>query len=154
LTISDDFISNDNLNFRLFDPNTGEVFYAKEKVGFQADAIIGNNTAPYKLTFALSTDIETNLNLADFDLQSHPNPFNESTKIFYKIPENNQVVITVFNLLGEKMAILVDEKMTKGDYSIVWNGTDSKGNKVTQGVYFIEIQSGNRTQVVKTVKMR
>jgi hypothetical protein len=67
--------------------------------------------------------------------QNYPNPFNPVTTIGYQIPFESNVVIEVFNILGQKVINLVDAKKEAGYYDIQWDGFSPKGTKVASGVY-------------------
>ena len=84
----------------------------------------------------LSSGIE-NTTPSQFVLeQNYPNPFNPTTKIQYSIINDSIVSIAIYDLLGNKIKILVNKYLTKGQYSAVWDGTDNAGNKVGDGTYF------------------
>ncbi|MFC1552379.1 T9SS type A sorting domain-containing protein [Candidatus Latescibacterota bacterium] len=67
--------------------------------------------------------------------QNYPNPFNFETSISYKVPELSNILITIYNILGQKIKTLIDEEKHPGSYSVKWNGTDDSGQKVTSGIY-------------------
>jgi hypothetical protein len=69
--------------------------------------------------------------------QNYPNPFNPSTRIKYDLPREEQVLIRVFDLYGREVVTLVDRKVSAGEYEMIWNGHDARGNSVSSGVYFI-----------------
>jgi hypothetical protein len=73
--------------------------------------------------------------------QNYPNPFNPTTLIEFSIPVESDVTLTVFNLLGQAIAELVNEEISAGNYSVVWNGEDQSGYKVSSGVYLYKIQA-------------
>ena len=68
--------------------------------------------------------------------QNFPNPFNPETVIKYSIPKSENVSIIVYNLLGEDVAQLVDEKKTAGSYAVNWDAAD-----VSSGIYFYKIKA-------------
>ncbi|MGE5621172.1 MAG: T9SS type A sorting domain-containing protein [archaeon] len=81
--------------------------------------------------------------------QNYPNPFNPVTIIEYGLPEDGKVTLEVFNLLGEKLAALVNELKKAGSYKAEWNAVDRKS-----GIYFYRLQvSGLRTQYTEVRKM-
>ena len=86
---------------------------------------------------------ENEINPTVFKLyQNHPNPFNPSTKIRYQLAKNSHVKIAIYNTLGKLVKILADDFQSSGFRSIQWNGKNSNNDKVSSGIYFYSIQSG------------
>ena len=72
--------------------------------------------------------------------QNFPNPFNPSTSIKYNLPEPSIVTLEVFNILGQKVIVLVNsESKDEGYHQIIWNSNDSYGSIVASGIYFYRI---------------
>lgn len=80
---------------------------------------------------------------------SFPNPFNSSSTIKYYIPSTSQVIIKVFNMLGEEIETLVDEVKPSGTYQVTWNAKD-----LTSGVYFYRLQAGDFVQTRKMILLK
>lgn len=84
--------------------------------------------------------------------QNYPNPFNPSTIIQFTIPlnlNNLRTKLTIYNIQGEIVDILVDEILPSGTYLSRWNGNNNLGNKVSSGVYFYEVKTGTEKFVGK-----
>ncbi|MFQ5628708.1 MAG: T9SS type A sorting domain-containing protein, partial [bacterium] len=82
---------------------------------------------------------------ADFDLaQNYPNPFNPTTVIHFNVPEAVEVKLTVYNLLGEVVAELLDGEMQVGAHEIVFDAS-----RLATGVYFYRLQAGQGFVSVK-----
>ena len=88
-------------------------------------------------------------------MPAFPNPFNGETKIEFTIPSgaNSTTELTVFNLLGQRVATLWSGKEA-GNYSITWSGSDSKGIPLSSGLYFIQLQSQDFSQINKVIILR
>jgi 1,4-alpha-glucan branching enzyme len=104
----------------------------------------------------ISTNINENITAlpTSFVLeQNFPNPFNSSTTIRYSLTELNptQTIVTITNILGQEVKILVNEKQTAGTYQILWDGLDDSGKPVSSGVYLYLIISGKSHAVKKLV---
>ena len=91
---------------------------------------------------ALSTARGTALP-TDFALgQNYPNPFNPSTIIPYQLPAAGHVRLEVFNMLGQRLATLVDAEQSAGMHTAQWDATDAAGRAVGAGVYIYRLSSG------------
>ena len=74
--------------------------------------------------------------------QNAPNPFNPDTVISYRIARPGHVRITIYNLVGEEVATLVNEVHGPGYFTARWDGRDSGGNAVGSGVYVYTLRAG------------
>lgn len=86
--------------------------------------------------------------------QNYPNPFNPITNIRYTIPENSNVSLVVYNLMGGEVLELVNGIQDAGDCQISWNGVDQNGKLVETGVYFARLTAGSHSSVIKMVYLR
>jgi hypothetical protein len=84
----------------------------------------------------------------------YPNPFNPSTTIKFATSESGHVTIDVYNVKGQRVTTLVDERMDQGNHSIIWNGQDASGKDVTSGIYFSKMRSGKYTATKKMILMK
>lgn len=64
-----------------------------------------------------------------------PNPFSNSTTIYYTLNNNTTINIDIYNSLGQKVITLLNENKARGEYTIEWNGNDEKGNLLPEGIY-------------------
>jgi M6 family metalloprotease-like protein len=88
--------------------------------------------------------------------QNYPNPFNPSTMILYSIAPGDPVLtnLAIFNVLGQKVATLVDEVQSPGTYSVTWEGRDDSGAKVASGVYFYRLVHGEQAEARKMILLK
>jgi len=86
--------------------------------------------------------------------QNFPNPFNPITTINYDLPENKHVKITIYNMLGKQIKILVNKYKPPGRYEAKWAGTDRFGKQVATGVYLVIMQTRNFSQARKIVYIK
>jgi len=102
-------------------------------------------------TLFKSTAIDKNKTLANEIrlVQNYPNPFNSQTVINYHLPQKSHVYLTIFNISGKTMEILVNENQPPDAYSILWNA-----DHYSSGVYFYRIESGNFTQTKKMLLIK
>ncbi len=80
---------------------------------------------------------------------NYPNPFNPSTKIEFQIPKSSIVNLTVYNSLGEEVAILVNQRLSKGRYTFEFNARD-----LPSGVYFYVLRAGNFGSTKKMILLK
>jgi len=81
----------------------------------------------------------TNTNI---EAWNSPNPFNPETKISYRLPKDSYVKLTIYNIQGQKVKLLVNEHQSAGTRGVIWDGRDENGGKVASGIYFYRIQAG------------
>ena len=77
--------------------------------------------------------------------QNYPNPFNPSTIIPYQLPDATHVRLEVFNLLGQRLATLVDGERPAGAHTAHWDATDAAGRAVGAGVFIYRLSGGGHT---------
>jgi len=73
--------------------------------------------------------------------QNYPNPFNPSTNIKYQIPSTGRVNLSIYNILGQRIATLKDEVQSVGYYNVIWDGRNDFGSQIASGVYFYRIEA-------------
>jgi len=123
-----------------------------------------HNFLPSEAKFKLNTisdvkDKEEKPNL-NFTLgQNYPNPFNPTTTIQFRVwslefggPIHTTLII--YNILGQKVRGLVDEKKLPGNYQVIWDGKDQKGNEVSSGIYFYQLKAGDYKETKKMSLLR
>ncbi len=81
--------------------------------------------------------------------QNYPNPFNPTTTINYSIPMRSHVTLTVYNILGEKVATLVDAVQGAGDYTVNFNAS-----RLASGVYLYQLIDGNSSVTKKLMLIK
>jgi hypothetical protein len=86
--------------------------------------------------------------------RNYPNPFNPSTTIAFDVPTSNEVMITVYNVLGQKVLDLVNDQYSAGSYNVTWNGLDAAGIPVSSGIYMYKMTSGDFTSTSKMLYLR
>jgi hypothetical protein len=105
------------------------------------------------------TEVEDEKNLLphSFSLgQNYPNPFNPTTTIPFSLKTQGSMLkglvhttLIIYNILGQEIRTLVNEEKMPGDYKVVWNGKNERGEAVGSGIYFYRIQAGSFTKTAK-----
>jgi len=117
----------------------------------------GYDATIYTLDFAqVITDVEY---VAGFPTkylldQNYPNPFNPSTKIGVILPGSENVRLIVYNLLGVKIAVLMEGMYGPGTYELTWEGRNDAGFDVPAGLYFYRLEAGSFTDTKKLLLMK
>ncbi len=78
--------------------------------------------------------------------QNFPNPFNPQTNIPYDLAESGDVVLRIYNLLGQEVRTLVRERQPVGRYTVQWSGMDDRGVSVSSGIYFYQVSVAGKFQ--------
>jgi len=81
--------------------------------------------------------------------QNYHNPFNPTTEISFSLPSASRVKLEVFNVMGQKVATLVNEQLETGEHVIQWNGSNA-----ASGVYFYRLQTGEFTETRKMMLLK
>ena len=97
------------------------------------------------------TGIENQKNVSNkFELkQNYPNPFNPITNIEYNLDITANVKLEVYNAIGQRVAILVNQRQTAKEYSIEWNA-----NNFPSGIYYYRLKAGHNTQIKKMLLIK
>ncbi|MBI3580438.1 MAG: T9SS type A sorting domain-containing protein, partial [Ignavibacteriales bacterium] len=129
----------------------GEVFVSKKDNIVQADRPTKGVVDKRK---AIPSD---NIPIYFILHQNYPNPFNAGTMIRYEVadvPGVPNVLIQVYNVLGEKIKTLVSAPHATGKYSIYWDGADDHGAKVASGTYYYRLISGDFVSGKKMILLK
>ncbi len=127
-------------------------YYWLESVSLNGSS---NIYGPVCVTISEEKDKETPQEFTNLGIKGiYPNPFNPETNIDYSVKEDTPVVISVFNLKGQKVKTLVDKTVFAGDHKIIWQGDSDSGSSVSSGVYFVKMITGNHIETRKIVLMK
>jgi hypothetical protein len=86
--------------------------------------------------------------------QNYPNPFNPMTTIKFSLDEFSQVSLKIYNILGQEIIDLFNNKRAAGIYTLQWDGENSLGQSVSSGLYFARLESKNQTRLIKMLLIR
>ncbi|MFH1214355.1 MAG: T9SS type A sorting domain-containing protein [Candidatus Neomarinimicrobiota bacterium] len=90
-----------------------------------------------------------------FDLgRNYPNPFNASTSIRYSLPAEANISLTIYDLWGREVNVLVNNRQPAGSHEIIWQSDDKFGNLVGSGMYFYSIRVNGLQQVKKCLLIK
>jgi len=86
--------------------------------------------------------------------QNYPNPFNPQTIIAFDLPKTMHVELAVYDVLGRRVALLLNRELPPGLHSVEWGGTDDSGDKVASGVYFYRLTADGTSETRKMVHLK
>jgi hypothetical protein len=81
--------------------------------------------------------------------QNYPNPFNSSTVLTYSISHVDKITLTICNILGQRVAVLMNGYALPGTHRLLWDASD-----LSSGIYFVRMQSGKSVQTRKVVLLK
>jgi len=112
---------------------------------------IGYATIPLDTLVVVGIDKYVNRNFPrGYSLsQNYPNPFNPTTTISYQLPAINSVDLSIFNVLGQKVATLVSTKQSAGAYNVEW-----EANSYASGIYYYQLVAGDYKEVKKMILLK
>jgi len=85
---------------------------------------------------------------------AYPNPFNPTTTLRYDLPDDANVSITIYDLMGRKIRTLVREQMSAGHHASIWNASNDLGSSVSAGVYVYTITANDYRDVKKMILLK
>jgi len=115
------------------------------KTAYRLKQIDFNGTYSYSNIVYLEKVAPYNFNLS----QNFPNPFNPTTKIKFKLPSDEFVSLKVYNLPGDEIAVLINEKIIAGSYEI-----NFKAENLSSGIYFYQLIAGKFSETKKMIILR
>jgi hypothetical protein len=115
----------------------------------------GNESDP-SIIVTVTLEIDNGLAVPmEFALQqNYPNPFNPSTQIQYSLPTDANVTIAIYDLVGRQVRTLVNQQVTAGYHSTLWNATNDMGSSVSAGVYIYTITANDFRDVKKMILLK
>jgi hypothetical protein len=116
-------------------------------------AIRFTTVAPVNYVAPLGTE-DVNLPTGFQLLPAYPNPFNPVTTVRYQLPFSSDVKMTVYDILGREVVVLLHGQKNAGIHNIRWNGTNRFGQSVASGTYFVVMKALNFNQIQKVLLIK
>jgi hypothetical protein len=135
----------ESVQLKVYEPNTEITREIEETMVFNSDNHTGSLQEPFQL-HALQTEKER-IPAVFYLQQNYPNPFNPLTTIEYGLPVGEVVTVTIYDILGQRVSVLVDQRQEAGRYKIQF---DAGAIGMASGIYFYQIRT---SAFVKSHKM-
>lgn len=132
----------DSIEFQLYNSNTGTLLKTTTKAAFNSSLKLGSINAPLLLKPLIEPDLPENYSLS----QNYPNPFNPSTNFQFNLPVRSEVSIVIYNVLGQKVATLLNDSFEAGVHTVRW---DAGSIGLASGIYFAEMRVKDFRQIRK-----
>ena len=86
--------------------------------------------------------------------QNYPNPFNPTTTIAFYLERETEIKLEVYNIVGQKVAVLAEGRYSAGNHQVVFDGRSATGEEVASGIYFYRLTGENINEIRKMTLMR
>ncbi|MDD4310474.1 MAG: FlgD immunoglobulin-like domain containing protein, partial [Candidatus Cloacimonetes bacterium] len=87
-------------------------------------------------------------------INNYPNPFVEATTVSYKLPQSGQTELSIYNIRGQLVRMLVNEALLSGQHTVTWDGKDDNGKSLAAGMYLCRISSAGMQETHKMLLMK
>jgi hypothetical protein len=141
----------ETLEFKIFDADQQTVLEVPATLDFQPEQIRGSVAAP--LLFDLAADKDS-LPSAFYLAQNRPNPFNANTQISYQLPQDGEVSLVIYNVLGQPIRTLHKGHHAAGFHQVVWDGRNDHGQAVASGLYIYRLESGTQSLIRRLMLLK
>ena len=143
--VKDGLIDGEAFTLRLLKAQSDDVFDLETGTILAGDGPLYKTDSYTVLDLLVSNSLPTKFYLAD----AYPNPFNHTTRLNYGLPEAAQVKITVYDIAGRTVDVLIDREKNAGIHTLVWDAS-----KTSAGIYFIRMETDGFKSVGKAVLMK
>jgi len=115
-----------------------------------------NNVNQARQAYAIIADIPSSeAHTPVFKLSGgYPNPFNSTCRFDIELPQNGDLKVSVYDIMGREIVVLLDGRGEAGKRMIAWDGRDSRGNIVPTGLYFVKAEFAGETHNVRVLFLR
>ncbi len=165
----DVYVARDSSDFELWLSDTTvtqEIYRGELGHTYRIYSIARDNTGnvqPLDVSAIVATRVDTTVVGIDEDGNlpkvfalhpNFPNPFNPTTTIRYDLPEPSKVKIVIYNVLGQKIKTLVNQRQPAGYKTIIWDGKNESGQQIASGFYFYRMVTEKFSKVRKMLLIR
>ncbi len=130
--------------------NVGKEIRKESNVPYDLKLVAGDQDYVSQTVQEILNNIPIEFSLS----QNYPNPFNPTTKINYTLPKHARVNVSIYNVLGQEVVVLLNKQQEYGYHTLTWNGINQVGKQMASGVYFARMTTDNFTQTKKMLLLK
>ncbi|MCL2062741.1 MAG: C25 family cysteine peptidase [Candidatus Cloacimonetes bacterium] len=140
--------------------NFNIVFTPTEEIDYSGNMVIASNdeTNPEHLVEIIANlepvSLGDAIGLSTELIGNFPNPFNPETTIRFNVGKAENIQISIYNIRGQLVKLLVNEEFPAGSHEVIWNGTDTHGRTVSSGVYLYRFNTSETSQINRMLLMK
>jgi hypothetical protein len=134
---------------QLKEPDHDLMFVYANQVGEGTTDVSVDTPEFERVTVSFAAGSGSNLPTSFAIKQNYPNPFNPATNISFDVPKASHVELSIYNVLGQKVASLVDQNMDPGTHTVSWDASNN-----SSGVYYYRILAGTFSATKKMVLLK
>ncbi len=150
-TNNDGFYEISNLILDDYEAIATKIFYETD---YENMMVFEDGNADFVINSVLTNADKNDIPVATGTLSNYPNPFNPETNILFSTKESGLVVVEIFNVKGQLVKTLVNDRYDAGNHSVIWSGNDDNGKTVVSGIYFYKMQTNSYSKTQKMILMK
>ncbi len=128
----------------IYDPETSKTVKGSVQIDIRRDCYYVSFKGKQNETPAVTS----------IEITNYPNPFNPETKIEYSIPSESKIELSIYNIKGQKVRLLVSGQLSAGKHSVVWEGKDENEKPVGSGLYFYKLRTEDKVLTKKMLLLK
>lgn len=116
-----------------------------------------NGVSPHSNTLVITANSTENPNITTYKTElkgNYPNPFNPSTSVSFSLKEASKVNISIYNIKGELVKVLLNDTKNAGHHSIIWDGKNSNNKTVSAGIYMLKMENNEYIKTKKIIMIK
>ena len=134
------------IEFRFLDGENNKYYKCSQTIIFRNDMIVADAFESFRINIDTGSEEISEPETEIHELHLYPNPSTGNLNIKYRINEAGRVKLSVLNISGQMVSLIVDQVLQPGDYSVLWDSPE-----VSSGIYMIKLEAGPRQKIKKVI---
>lgn len=134
------------VEFRFHDTEKNKYYKCSQAIVFREDMILADAFKSFRININTASEEISEIENEIHGLHIYPNPSTGNLNIKYRIDEAGRVKLSVLNISGQLVSLLIDQVHQAGDYSVQWDSPE-----VSSGIYMIKLETGLRQKIKKVI---